>query len=379
MRHETLSSVRDVPADAWREVRAQSDADAVFASPAWLGPWLDTLGADYDSLIHTVYEGDELIAVLPLIRRKKEGFRQLALAGVHASDTLDFAVRPGCVDAVARYLVDTILPATPDWDLFHCTRFVRGRSSGQALTAALAQSRYRYDERPFDVAPYVAIEGAFDEYLSRHVRKKLVKDSERQLRRIERDVGPITYERAKTAADIDRWMPTLARLHRVRREDDKGDYSMFSDDMTRTFYTRVAHEMLAEGVLDFTALLVDGEVAALHFGFATPERFYYTLPVFDLAYGKYSIGRLLMLELMRRSFEAGRAVFDFGYGDEAYKYEFTETKDTLDELVVGNDTLRGGIAMTWFKGIRQKIKSSDAFMAHVLPRLKQGGLVTEGS
>ncbi len=374
----TLGGVLE-KAEAWNALLDQSDADPIFMSLPWLSAWWRQFGDAYDLLVYVIAKQDLVVGIIPLIRRKKEGFRQLCVAGVGRSDYQDFLLHPAHADACMGLFMDEILPAIPDWDLFQCTRLIEGRTTPKLLRSRVLESRFKGHVHAFDVAPYAALTTPWTVYRDEHVRKKIVKDSERQHRRLARTFGPVSFKKAETKETFDAWFPELVHFHQVRRNQVKNDFSMFNDPAVRGFYASAAEGLMAQGQLAMDALFVGEALAALHLGFRANGRFYYTLPVMNQKYEKYSVGRLLLLHLMAERAEEGDAVFDFGYGDESYKYDFTSARETMLEVVLVNRTAKGRAAWFWHNGVRKKIKENEVFMGKILPRLKTGGLITEGS
>lgn len=373
----TLDGLRQ-NAEVWNALLAQSDADPVFMSLPWIEAWWEHLGEAYALLVYFLHDGTTPIGIIPLIRRKKEGFRQLAVVGVGRSDYQDFILHPAHAEACMDAFFDQILPQIPDWEFFQCTRLIEGRQTTALLNSRL-EGPYKGKMQPFDVAPYAPLTSDWAAYQDAHVRKKLVKDSERQRRRLEREVGPVTLRQAADPEDVQTWFPELVRFHQVRRNEVKNDFSMFNEGRVCDFYQAAALGLYDAGQLTMDALYVGDDLAALHLGFVAEGRFYYTLPVMNWTYEKYSVGRLLLLDLMARAAETGFAAFDFGYGDEAYKYDFTSERRTMVDVMFANRTAKGRAAWIWHNGMRKKIKENELFMGKILPRLKTGGLITEGS
>lgn len=61
---------------------------------------------------------------------------------------------------------------------------------------------------------------------------------------------------------------------------------------------------------------------AVHFGGLADNRHYWWVPAYDVAYAKYSPGRLLLEDILQASHALGHAEFDFLIGDEAYKFHY---------------------------------------------------------
>lgn len=87
--------------------------------------------------------------------------------------------------------------------------------------------------------------------------------------------------------------------------------------------------------LHVSALTVDDEIIACHWGLMTEERFYMLMTAHaGEPWRRYSPGALLHDSLMRWSQSRGQTWFDFGFGDEIYKSEYCETALPLYSLEI---------------------------------------------
>jgi CelD/BcsL family acetyltransferase involved in cellulose biosynthesis len=71
--------------------------------------------------------------------------------------------------------------------------------------------------------------------------------------------------------------------------------------------------------------------------------------------------------------------FDFCYGDETYKYDFTSCRRIMKEIVIANKTIKGNLAFLWFKSLRHHLKENSIIMRGLLPKLRSIRVVKEGS
>lgn len=86
------------------------------------------------------------------------------------------------------------------------------------------------------------------------------------------------------------------------------------------------------------------QLIAAHLGLLGAGRLHYWFPVYEPAYAKYSPGKVLLSEIMRRSKQLGLDVIDFGEGHADYKEAAaTETHD-LAKTVVASGVL-GALSM----------------------------------
>ena len=76
------------------------------------------------------------------------------------------------------------------------------------------------------------------------------------------------------------------------------------------------------GWLRFTCITWNDRPIAYHFGLCYRGRYLFGIPSFAIDLARYSPGEVLLRQLLIAAIEEGAHTFDFGIGDEAYKYRF---------------------------------------------------------
>lgn len=114
----------------WRRLYEQVPSATPFSSPEWVLSWLTHYTPPEDAVVVTVWEGENLLALAPLYRRRARGVRVLALAGEGVSDYLDVLVRP---DAGARVWEPLVagLQSVGDWDALDLRQLADGAAAAE--------------------------------------------------------------------------------------------------------------------------------------------------------------------------------------------------------------------------------------------------------
>ena len=136
----------------------------------------------------------------------------------------------------------------------------------------------------------------------------------RDARRLERDHGPLDFQ----ASDPDPSAPATIMRWKSEQYRRSGAIDRFANPQLGAFY----EEMQARGLLQASTLRAGGTLVAGHLGNHLQGRMLYRLPSYDPSYGRYSPGHVLLLRLLRESFESGDREFDFLGGGEPYKYTY---------------------------------------------------------
>ena len=140
-------------------------------------------------------------------------------------------------------------------------------------------------------------------------------------------------EYVQDVGELDEALESLWTLHQ-QRWAEKGESGNFRQHTKRRFYAEVARRCLKEGWLRLYRLRIDGQVVAVLFGFRYADQFYYLQGGFDPKWTKYSVGQVLLGQIMGDCIQDGASGFDFLRGPEAYKYDWgTRDKRTCQVTI----------------------------------------------
>ena len=101
-------------------------------------------------------------------------------------------------------------------------------------------------------------------------------------------------------------------------DKDIAFYKNFENYENRKFETHVS------------ALKLNGEFVALHWGIVDNRCFYYLFPAMkDGEIKRFSPGKLLLSLLIRWAISKKKNIFDFGYGEETYKKRWSNKSNDI--------------------------------------------------
>ena len=124
--------------------------------------------------------------------------------------------------------------------------------------------------------------------------------------------------------DAEQILPQLDEFfeQHMSRRAATGHPSLFSDPLQRDYYRRVTRAIGPTGWLRFTRVAWNGRPIAFHYGLSYRGGFLFGIPTFAIDLARYSPGEVLLRHLLLLAIEEGAKTFDFGPGDEPYKYRF---------------------------------------------------------
>jgi CelD/BcsL family acetyltransferase involved in cellulose biosynthesis len=204
-------------------------------------------------------------------------------------------------------------------------------------------------------APYMELSCGFEAYCDqrRAVESHQVRDTQRQLRRLGRKVGPVHFE-----YDIvdKRVLDTLflwkSAQYRATGMPDGLHGGWIPRLLHRIYETKSKH---FSGVL--SALYAGDHLVAAHFGMQSERVLHWWYPAYDPKFSTYSPGLILCLELAREACSRGISRIDLGYGYEPYKLGFMSGSTSVAEVAVDATSLARSMRRGW-RFARKLIKAT---------------------
>ena len=323
---------------------------------AWHRAWADSAAPESAAAGQAIvlYGAEGRVEAILPVRLRSIRFRRLplealtwAVGDTGCPDHLDVAAAP---DADFGALVAG-LESLP-WHLLRLGNLAADAPNHMKLQRELERRGFAVQRRSLWRAPYLELPESWDDYLAGQSRnrRQTLKRKERKLRR-EHEVRVLDYGPER----LEEGWRRLRALHELRW-DGAG---AFQDPEVVALHRRFTAELARRGALWLSCLEVDDRPTAAWYGFPYRDTVYFYQSGRDPAYDRQSVGDILMAAMIRRAIERGYRRFDFLRGEESYKWRWTRTARTLEELVVFRPTLRGGClrALDWTGRLRERLRS----------------------
>lgn len=325
-RIETLQAFVEL-AEEWNALLQHSVSRVPFLRHEYLFAWWRTLGGgEWQTAYLSIYtardEQGRLRGIAPLFETTSDtGTRvRMFLGSIEISDYLDWIARPEDLPEFLEGLLahweangglqGIALPL----DLYN---ILENSPSLPALAVAAESRGWRVTQSVLQPAPYIALPGDWETYLS-SIDKKQRHEIRRKIRRLEEDEAAnarwyIVKEEAALDAEIDGFLTLMAQ--------DAAKQSFLTETM-RTQMRAAVHAAFRAGWLQLAFLEINGEKAAGYLNFDFDNQIWVYNSGLNFQLGTYSPGWVLLGYLLQWANENGRTTFDFMRGDEQYKYRF---------------------------------------------------------
>lgn len=187
-------------------------------------------------------------------------------------------------------------------------------------------------------------------------RPKLITDSRRRFRKLEREIGPLSFVYDDPRPEV----LDLCMNWKSQQYIKSGLIDLFAYKE----HIQLFHELAKQGLLVVSTLSSKEQLLAAHIALLLQERLYSWVPAYDDAYDAYAPGRLLMHLVMETSFRENHKEFDFLIGNEPYKWLYATNARLIGEM--GKQPLH----MKTRKFLKTAIKSSLLLSVSPFPALK---------
>ena len=308
----------------WRRADANG-ACHPFQSFAWGSVWLETIGAALGAaprLVRLHGAGGELF--LPLVlERGRFGVRRLGFLDGALTDHAAPIVLGAGIELpadewprLARRIAAAAGADVIDWR--HLTATV-GPHRNPLLTSGSTRSAYA--SHRLDIA------GDWSDFARERLSTSHRAGSRRRSRRLQ-GAGEAAFV---VAADTDEALAILELVMawKAAQYVATGRENRLAVPAWRDFFVAMTRGHLSSGLVHVSALTLDGQVLAAHWGCVHARTFYWLMPAYDVAWSRVSPGRLLLDHLVERAFAERLRAFDFTIGDEPYKATFADRHEVL--------------------------------------------------
>jgi len=310
-------------ATMWNNLVEQSIADTPFSRHEYLSEWWKTLGGgewkQAELVLISATENDQLVGIAPLFITEYDGRQALMLVGsIEISDYLDLIVRADDLPRFLSGLLDFLasrFASNDNWSGIDWYNLPDSSPTPAALKTESGRRGWTHHEEIYRPTPRIALNGSFEEYLSR-LDKKQRHEIRRKMRRAA-ESGKVRFYVVDKDADIETELDSF--FHLMVQDPNKAMFlrDAMRDQMSTTI--RAAHE---GGYLWLGFLEVEGVKAAASLNFDYKNKLWGYNSGVRRDFMELSPGWVLLAHVIQWCCENGRYEFDFMRGDEEYKYRF---------------------------------------------------------
>jgi hypothetical protein len=298
----------------WNELLDRSNTNAVNLTWQWQRNWWKFFGRGRLMLV-VVEEANQPVCVAPLFADDDMVFN------ICPEDHLDLV---GEVSSeILKAIITCAIESLPNFQGLRLYFLPQSSPTGYCLRQAAKHFGFTCIPESHFPSPRLDISARSDAAAA-CVRKKSLLRHENYFRR----EGQLTIQHVNTAGEILPQLDEFFDQHITRRAATRNP-SQFVEARQRDYYRSIAVNIGPTGWLRFTRIDWNGRPIAFHFGASYAGRYLFGIPSFAIEFERLSPGEVLLRQLILAAIEERAKVFDFGIGDEAYKYRFATGQEQL--------------------------------------------------
>ncbi|HET9406849.1 MAG TPA: GNAT family N-acetyltransferase [Candidatus Sulfotelmatobacter sp.] len=308
--------------ESWEELLASYPLATTFSTPAWLASWWPSF-AKGQELLASGFFGDSRLVALALFSitrvqvAKAVSLKQLRLMGdgSNDSDNLDLPVLPGFEQQFATSLLDFLETERNSWDFAEFNTLPPDSPAAKVLKERMAARKWLVIEES-RAASAIPLPNTWEKYL-----EQLSSEDQKNLVRYERRLGKrysVEMYRCSSESQIPKCLEALFEHHQARWQA-AGESGSFGVAERRAFYADLSRRLLSEGRLDLWALELDGQIAAVQFGFRYGRQVFQLQEGNDPRHAPDRVGFILRGHVLKQLIADGVQTYDFLGGALGYK------------------------------------------------------------
>jgi CelD/BcsL family acetyltransferase involved in cellulose biosynthesis len=322
----------------WRQTSTHL-AGYVFQCFDWLTVWHATaepVSRPHPLLVRVTDPGGRTLLFVPLGIRRVAGFRLLVLLGGDVADykapLIDRTFAAACGPADFAELWQAILRHLPPVDIVWLNDMpesIHGIPNPMVTLRDAVPALGAYAATP--------LPASFEVFRQTH-RSGDLSNLPRKLRQVAA-LGSLHFEILEAPNQI---LETVTLMVAQKRRRYGADSVRPAQE---AFYRRMSTSRLDGGRPLMSRLRVGDTVVATHFGVIHGSRYYGLVPGYEAgAWARYSVGRLLNMQILKWCIQERLETFDLCSGDEEYKRIWTDTRLPIYVCHYGV-TAKGHLAM----------------------------------
>jgi CelD/BcsL family acetyltransferase involved in cellulose biosynthesis len=307
---------------AWNALLEESGMDHPFLTHEWVRTWWECFGAGRELHVLVVKDGERAIAIVPMMRSFGRLYgsrvRRLEFIGNDHTQRADVIAGDRRQEAYGA-IWTTLLRQKGLWDILLFSRLQADSPTLAALTNLAQGSGYLTGVWHSAEAPYLPIEGGWDDYFHR-LSPKLRANLRRRGKRLQQ-LGDVRLEVVDSGPDVTGALEEGLRIEAAGWKGRAGT-AVVADGATHRFYALLAKRAARRGWLRLNFLNVGGRRIAFDFSLSYAGKAYLLKPAYDPEFAACSPYSQLLVRILQDHFDRGVKEFDFLGREDAWKLDW---------------------------------------------------------
>jgi CelD/BcsL family acetyltransferase involved in cellulose biosynthesis len=325
---------------AWLDVVVRAPASSAYQSPAWVLPWFEYFAGTAEATTLVVRRRSDVVGIVPFARWSVggggRGLEYLWSAGTEHGDYGEPAIADGSPEiaaAVVEHLAERTRRGVSIVDLR------RLMDEGPLLRALIGHEGLRIVPIQTNTDSAVVDFELLDDptaYLAKHARKNRLPQ---KLVKLEAEVGPVRFVPADDA--VDEILEFMRDQWTLRFGD--GGPRILAPGRRSAFTHATTRQLIDLGLARLSTLRAGDRLLAVEIVHTSAGIQAWDFGAYDSSLAPYSLGQMVLFEILRQAHLDGASAVDLRYGDFPYKYAWANAGRMTRSLCVLPNGRRGDV------------------------------------
>lgn len=338
----------------WSRLQTSADRGEIFQDFNWIQAWWQELRKDSRLFAPIVLRHDRVVAILPLVLAQ----RRLQFLAHSVSDYNHFLAEPGESRAALEMCLDSLLERKSDWDEIRLDNVPESSLLNECLRDLPRRWQRWLVRMDGGSCPTLLLGENRQETLKTLLSKESLKRPVRRFKRL----GKLGFRHIEDRSEISNHFGQFLQQH-IRRSAMAGRRSNFLAEDYISFYKNLLDRLDPRVEIRFSVLTLDDRPIAYHFGTLSGSKYLWYKPAFDVDLWELSPGQVLLWHLFEHLQTIEAREFDFGLGDESFKFRFcNQVRQNLrfSILVPGYRSALRKTAWSAMESVRKRVRNAAA-------------------
>ncbi|MBS4224754.1 GNAT family N-acetyltransferase [Lederbergia citrea] len=352
--HQQIDSLEKI-LPKWAKLKEGFREITTFQDINWIKGWWDYKSKQRNITPYIIEirkrNNNETIGIIPLyyshVKVAGLSFCILKPMGSELSDYLiPILSKEYSAEKILSEALDKIYEGKSNWDCIIWGDIPENSFFDSFLNTHLSEEYAMIERKRADVCPFLILNKDVEEVILKF-DKKLVKEVLSKERKLKRD-GSLNYCKVVTADEIEPIMNKLFELH-CERWEKTNTPSRFRLKEEREHALLAAKNLFNSNLLHLSYLIHNDEIVAVECAKTDGKKIYLYLTAFNIKFKRYSVGNLLLYNLILEACKEGYEIVDFTRGNESYKQQW----GTIDKYNVNYVFFNLTLKSVLFKSIHR--------------------------
>ena len=287
----------------WNQVLQESKSNTLFLSYEWICNWWKSFGKDKELLILVVRDSDEVIGIAPLMIEKykvgKITFKQISFIQNAHCYHLDFIITKK-TEEVIEIILQYLKMEIKNWRRIYLNR-IPTSSCNIENVRSLCRNKFLFKEQYGGIAPYIPVNGKWEEYYVKR-KRKFRAELRRDWKRLN-GLGKIEFKIYKKASiNIDNVFNEILAIAKTTWKEKEGSAISSTPELTQ-FYSSITKIAYKKDRLVLVIMYINNKPNAFLLCVNYDNVLYELKMGYNPDISKYSVGYFVANNLVKYGFD----------------------------------------------------------------------------